>query len=100
DRAVARAGRMPGRRSAPCPRPARRSHRRQRPGAVTDPRDQGNEAIAIIVDNDTRLVVQGLTGSEGRFHGLRNRSYGTNVVAGGTPPDGGGGGGGGARVGR
>ena len=33
--------------------------------------------MAIIVDNDTRLVVQGLTGSEGRFHGLRNRAYGT-----------------------
>ena len=32
--------------------------------------------MAVIVDNDTRLVVQGLTGSEGRFHGLRNRNYG------------------------
>ena len=41
--------------------------------------------MAIIVDNDTRLLVQGLTGSEGRFHGLRNRNYGTNVVAGVTP---------------
>jgi succinyl-CoA synthetase alpha subunit len=41
--------------------------------------------MAIIVDNDTRLVVQGLTGSEGRFHGLRNRKYGTQVVAGVTP---------------
>jgi succinyl-CoA synthetase alpha subunit len=41
--------------------------------------------VAIIVDNDTRLVVQGLTGSEGRFHGLRNRNYGTDVVAGVTP---------------
>ena len=38
--------------------------------------------MAIIVDDDTRLVVQGLTGSEGRFHGLRNRAYGTNLVAG------------------
>src|SRR5438067_2129892 len=45
--------------------------------------------MAIIVDNDTRLVVQGLTGSEGRFHGLRNRNYGTNVVAGVTPAKGG-----------
>jgi succinyl-CoA synthetase alpha subunit len=45
--------------------------------------------MAIIVDNDTRLVVQGLTGSEGRFHGLRNRAYGTNVVAGMTPGKGG-----------
>ena len=34
-------------------------------------------------------MVQGLTGSEGRFHGLRNRSYGTNVVAGVTPGKGG-----------
>jgi succinyl-CoA synthetase alpha subunit len=45
--------------------------------------------MAIIVDNDTRVVVQGLTGSEGRFHGLRNRAYGTNVVAGVTPGKGG-----------
>jgi succinyl-CoA synthetase alpha subunit len=45
--------------------------------------------VAIIVDRDTRLVVQGLTGSEGRFHGLRNRKYGTQVVAGVTPGKGG-----------
>jgi succinyl-CoA synthetase alpha subunit len=45
--------------------------------------------VAIIVDRDTRLVVQGLTGSEGRFHGTRNKSYGTNVVAGVTPGKGG-----------
>jgi succinyl-CoA synthetase alpha subunit len=45
--------------------------------------------MAIIVDEGTRLVVQGLTGSEGRFHGLRNRAYGTNVVAGVTPGKGG-----------
>ncbi|HLG07427.1 MAG TPA: succinate--CoA ligase subunit alpha [Gaiellaceae bacterium] len=45
--------------------------------------------MAIIVDTDTRLVVQGLTGSEGRFHGLRNRSHGTHVVAGVTPGKGG-----------
>jgi succinyl-CoA synthetase alpha subunit len=45
--------------------------------------------VAIVVDNNTRLVVQGLTGSEGRFHGLRNRDYGTNVVAGVTPGKGG-----------
>jgi succinyl-CoA synthetase alpha subunit len=41
--------------------------------------------MAILVDDDTRLVVQGLTGREGRFHALRNRDYGTNVVAGVTP---------------
>ena len=45
--------------------------------------------MAILVDAETRLVVQGLTGSEGRFHGLRNRSHGTNVVAGVTPGKGG-----------
>ncbi|HET7855370.1 MAG TPA: succinate--CoA ligase subunit alpha [Gaiellaceae bacterium] len=45
--------------------------------------------MAIIVDSDTRLVVQGLTGSEGSFHGVRNRDYGTNVVAGVTPGKGG-----------
>jgi succinyl-CoA synthetase alpha subunit len=45
--------------------------------------------VAIILDTDTRLVVAGLTGSEGRFHGLRNRAYGTNVVAGVTPGKGG-----------
>jgi succinyl-CoA synthetase alpha subunit len=45
--------------------------------------------VAIIVDRETRLCVQGLTGSEGRFHGLRNRGYGTNLVAGVTPGKGG-----------
>jgi succinyl-CoA synthetase alpha subunit len=45
--------------------------------------------VAIVVDEKTRLVVQGLTGREGSFHGLRNRNYGTNVVAGVTPGKGG-----------
>jgi succinyl-CoA synthetase alpha subunit len=45
--------------------------------------------MAIIVDNGTRLVVQGATGREGSFHTLRNRAYGTNVVAGVTPGKGG-----------
>ena len=45
--------------------------------------------MAIIVDSDTKLVVQGLTGSEGSFHGRRNRDYGTQVVAGVTPGKGG-----------
>jgi succinyl-CoA synthetase alpha subunit len=45
--------------------------------------------MAIVVDRDTRLVVQGATGREGSFHTLRNRSYGTNVVAGVTPGKGG-----------
>ncbi len=37
----------------------------------------------------TRVLVQGLTGGQGRFHGLRNRAYGTQVVAGVTPGKGG-----------
>jgi succinyl-CoA synthetase alpha subunit len=45
--------------------------------------------MSILVGKETRLVVQGLTGSEGRFHGLRNRAYGTDVVAGVTPGKGG-----------
>jgi succinyl-CoA synthetase alpha subunit len=45
--------------------------------------------MSIIVDSDTKLVVSGLTGREGSFHGLRNRDYGTNVVAGVTPKKGG-----------
>jgi len=45
--------------------------------------------VSIFVDETTRVVVQGLTGSQGRFHGLRNRAYGTNVVAGVTPGKGG-----------
>ena len=45
--------------------------------------------MAVLVDEGTRLVVQGITGKEGAFHALRNRSYGTNVVAGVTPGKGG-----------
>jgi succinyl-CoA synthetase alpha subunit len=41
--------------------------------------------MAVIATGDTRLVVQGITGREGTFHALRNRAYGTNVVAGVTP---------------
>ncbi|MBA2426119.1 MAG: succinate--CoA ligase subunit alpha [Actinobacteria bacterium] len=41
--------------------------------------------MAILVGDDTRLVVQGLTGREGSFHGMRNKDYGTDLVAGVTP---------------
>jgi succinyl-CoA synthetase alpha subunit len=41
--------------------------------------------MSVLVDKDTRLVVNGLTGREGSFHGLNNRNYGTNLVAGMTP---------------
>jgi len=45
--------------------------------------------MAIFVDQHTKVIVQGLTGGQGRFHGLRNRAYGTQVVAGCTPGKGG-----------
>jgi succinyl-CoA synthetase alpha subunit len=41
--------------------------------------------MAILVDEKTKVVYQGLTGSQGRFYGLRNRDYGTQVVAGTNP---------------
>jgi succinyl-CoA synthetase alpha subunit len=45
--------------------------------------------VAVLLDRDTRVVVQGITGKEGQFHSLRNRDYGTKVVAGVTPGKGG-----------
>ncbi len=41
--------------------------------------------MAIFVDENTKVLYQGLTGSQGRFYGLRNRDYGTQVVAGVNP---------------
>jgi succinyl-CoA synthetase alpha subunit len=45
--------------------------------------------MSIFVDENTKVIVQGLTGGQGRFHGLRNRDYGTKIVAGVTPGKGG-----------
>ena len=45
--------------------------------------------MSIFVNEKTKVLVQGLTGSQGKFHGLRNRAYGTQVVAGVTPGKGG-----------
>lgn len=45
--------------------------------------------MSILVDRDTRLIVQGITGREGTFHTLQCKAYGTNVVAGVTPGKGG-----------
>jgi succinyl-CoA synthetase alpha subunit len=45
--------------------------------------------MAVLVDKKTRLCVSGITGSEGTFHSLNNRSYGTQVVSGVTPGKGG-----------
>ena len=41
--------------------------------------------MSIFVDKNTRVLVQGITGSQGRFYALRNRAYGTQVVAGTSP---------------
>jgi succinyl-CoA synthetase alpha subunit len=45
--------------------------------------------MAIFVNADTKVIVQGLTGGQGRYHGLRNRDYGTQIVGGVTPGKGG-----------
>ena len=45
--------------------------------------------MAVLLDNDTRLIVQGLTGREGTFHAQQAAAYGTKVVGGVTPGKGG-----------
>ena len=45
--------------------------------------------MSILVDDNTRLMVQGITGRDGSFHAMRCRDYGTNLVAGVTPGKGG-----------
>ena len=45
--------------------------------------------MSILVGSDTKLVVAGLTGREGSFHGGNNKRYGTDLVAGVTPGKGG-----------
>ena len=45
--------------------------------------------MSVLVGNDTRLIVQGITGKEGLFHAQGCRDYGTNVVGGVTPGKGG-----------
>jgi len=45
--------------------------------------------VSILIDRETRLVVQGITGREGEFHSRAMLEYGTNIVAGMTPGKGG-----------
>ena len=45
--------------------------------------------MAVLLDKNTRLIVQGLTGREGTFHAKAAQAYGTNVVGGVTPGKGG-----------
>ena len=45
--------------------------------------------MSILIDRNTRLIVQGITGSQGSFHTKLMQEYGTNIVAGVTPGKGG-----------
>ena len=45
--------------------------------------------MAIFVNENTKVIVQGLTGGQGKYHGLRNQAYGTKIVGGVTPGKGG-----------
>ncbi|MHA1216030.1 MAG: CoA-binding protein, partial [Candidatus Thorarchaeota archaeon] len=45
--------------------------------------------MAVLVDKDTRVIIQGITGSQGTFHSAAMKEYGTRVVAGVTPGKGG-----------
>ena len=46
---------------------------------------KGTKRMSIFVDENTKVIVQGITGGQGRFHGVRNRDYGTKI-GGGTSP--------------
>ena len=45
--------------------------------------------MSIFVNQHTKVIVQGLTGGQGKYHGLRNKAYGTQIVGGVTPGKGG-----------
>lgn len=45
--------------------------------------------MSILIDQNTRLIIQGITGTEGSFHGQQMQNYGTNIVGGVTPGKGG-----------
>ena len=53
------------------------------------PSKQGEDELAVIVDEETRVIVQGITGTQGSFHSKLMLEYGTKIVAGVTPGKGG-----------
>src|SRR5881275_965441 len=57
--------------------------------ARNDTELEGAGLMAIWADNNTRVIVQGITGREGTFHAIQCRDYGTKVVGGVTPGKGG-----------
>src|SRR5205823_2992897 len=57
--------------------------------AAAHKKDYGVSPMSVLVDENTRLLVQGITGGEGSQHARRSIAYGTNVVAGVTPGRGG-----------
>ena len=78
------------RRAARCsPRPTCPTCTRRRRCSAPPSRSWSWRAMSILVDNDTKLCVSGITGREGTFHTLNNKRYGTNVVSGVTPGKGG-----------
>ena len=87
-RAAGRDQRRGGAGAAGRSRAAQRAHGGDDAGRRPEGRGAGG-LMAILVDSSTRLVVSGITGREGTFHSLRNRDYGTQVVAGVTPGKGG-----------
>src|SRR5204863_6229836 len=64
----------------------RHARRRRCPGRR---RLEGCRRVSILIDADSRVLVHGLTGREGSFHGAAMLAYGTRVVAGMTPGKGG-----------
>src|SRR6185312_7114270 len=75
------------------PRAAGRGQPAERAHGIDDARRRaasgGAGGMSILVGNDTKLCVSGITGREGTFHTLNNKRYGTNVVSGVTPGKGG-----------